>query len=199
MMGLVLGNLLPDADNFAVAFATLTGGSTEGLHRTFTHSLFTVLLIVLLFGLAGRLSRQPRWTNLGLGLGAGILMHIMLDLLIWFNGVEILWPLSSWLDLWQNVEPAAWWMELMMPGEFLAFALFLLLLASTARKRPTDLDYLKPFRFCTLRLFVFLLLFTVLLFVMEEGFLTIYGAAYLISLSLTTGITLRMRETVESL
>ena len=39
MLGIVLGNLFPDADNLAVAIATLTGGSTEGLHRTFTHSL----------------------------------------------------------------------------------------------------------------------------------------------------------------
>jgi membrane-bound metal-dependent hydrolase YbcI (DUF457 family) len=31
----------------------------------------------------------------GLGLGIGILMHILLDLLVWFNGVEILWPIPS--------------------------------------------------------------------------------------------------------
>ncbi len=42
MLGIVLGNILPDADNLAVAIATLTGKSTEGLHRTFTHSLFFV-------------------------------------------------------------------------------------------------------------------------------------------------------------
>ncbi len=40
MLGIVLGNILPDADNIAVAIATLTGKSTEGLHRTFTNSLF---------------------------------------------------------------------------------------------------------------------------------------------------------------
>ena len=30
MLGIVLGNLFPDADNFVVAIATLTGNSTEG-------------------------------------------------------------------------------------------------------------------------------------------------------------------------
>ena len=42
MLGIVLGNLFPDADNLAVAVATVMGKSTEGLHRTFTHSLFFV-------------------------------------------------------------------------------------------------------------------------------------------------------------
>ena len=40
ILGIVLGNLFPDLDNFAVAVATVTGLPTEGLHRTFTHSLF---------------------------------------------------------------------------------------------------------------------------------------------------------------
>jgi membrane-bound metal-dependent hydrolase YbcI (DUF457 family) len=48
MLGNVLGNILPDADNIAVAIATLTGKSTEGLHRTFTHSLFFVAALILL-------------------------------------------------------------------------------------------------------------------------------------------------------
>ena len=46
LLGIVLGNLAPDLDNVAVAVATLTGGDTEGLHRTFTHSLFTVAAII---------------------------------------------------------------------------------------------------------------------------------------------------------
>ena len=48
-LGVVLGNLFPDADNLAVAAATLAGRSTEGLHRTFTHSLFFVAAIFLIF------------------------------------------------------------------------------------------------------------------------------------------------------
>ena len=31
VLGIVLGNLLPDADNLAVAVATVTGGTSEGL------------------------------------------------------------------------------------------------------------------------------------------------------------------------
>ena len=47
MLGIVLGNLFPDADNIAVAIASLTGSSTEGLHRTFTHSLFFIAATIM--------------------------------------------------------------------------------------------------------------------------------------------------------
>lgn len=198
MLGIVLGNMLPDADNLAVAVATLTGGSTEGLHRTFTHSLFTVAAVVVVFYAIAAVAKRPRWGNLGLGLGIGILMHILLDLVIWFNGVEILWPIPSWVNLWENVTPPAWWSKLMMPVEFLFFALFFVLLDVTARKRATDGDFLRTLRVWTVVQGVLFLVFTVLVYTMEKGFMTPYGALYLLSLGLTFGVTIRMRETVEA-
>ena len=87
LLGVVLGNMFPDLDNVAVAVATVAKVSTAGLHRTFTHSLFTIAALVILFYLVAAVTKKPKWNNLGLGLGAGILMHILLDLLAWFNGV----------------------------------------------------------------------------------------------------------------
>jgi membrane-bound metal-dependent hydrolase YbcI (DUF457 family) len=199
MLGIVLGNLFPDADNIAVAVATVMGKSTEGLHRTFTHSLFFVGAIILIFyGVAWALKR-PKWGNLGLGLGIGVLMHILLDLLVWFNGVEILWPLSSWVNLWTNVTPPEWWSKLMMPVENLFFALFFVLLASTARKRNTDSGYLPKLRIWTWVQGILFIVFLAMVYTMKSGFMTIYGAVYLLSLGLAFGITIRMRETVEAI
>ncbi len=199
MLGIILGNALPDADNLAVAVATLTGRSTEGLHRTFTHSLFTVAAVIAAFYVVAWVAKRTRWGNLGLGLGTGILMHILLDLLIWFNGVEILWPIPSWVNLWQSVTPPAWWSKLMMPVEFLCFALFFVLLDRTARKRGTDAKFLRALRMWTIVQFVLFVLFSVLVYTMTKGFMTIYGALYLLSLGLAYGVTIRMRQTVEAL
>jgi membrane-bound metal-dependent hydrolase YbcI (DUF457 family) len=198
MLGIVLGNLFPDADNLAVAIATLTGASTEGLHRTFTHSLFTVGAILLVFYGLAWVSKHSEWGNLGLGLGIGVLMHILLDLLIWFNGVEILWPLPSWVNLWTDVSMPEWWSKLMMPVENLFFALFFILLASTARKQKTDADYLPKLRIWTWVQGILFVAFMVMIYTMESGFLTIFGAVYLLSLGLAFGITIRMRATVEA-
>jgi len=72
MLGIVLGNILPDADNIAVAIATLTGKSTEGLHRTFTHSLFFVAALIILGYIIAAITKRSTWKNLGVGLGIGV-------------------------------------------------------------------------------------------------------------------------------
>ena len=197
MLGIVLGNLLPDADNLAVAVATVAGLPIEGLHRTFTHSLFTIAAVVIVFYIAARATKRPRWGNLGLGLGTGILMHILLDLLVWFNGVEILWPIPSWINLWGGVTPPEWWTKLMLPAEFLFFVLFFVLLGAAARKRGTNTDFLRTLRVWTVVQGVLFVVFTVLVYTMEKGFRTPFGGLYLLSLGLSAGVTIRMRGTIE--
>lgn len=199
MLGIILGSMIPDADNLLVAVATVMKRSTEGLHRTFSHSLFFAVLLLAIFWLVGQITRQERWTNLGFGLGIGIVLHSALDILIWFNGVEILWPLPSWINLWAWFTVPVWFDKLMMPVEFLFFALFFYGLDWFARARGTDQDYLKVLRIWTILQACLFVLFTVLVYVMSKGFMTIYGAIYLLSLFLALGVTIRMRRTVEAI
>ena len=74
LLGVVLGSFTPDLDNLAVAVATLTGNSTEGIHRTATHSVFFVAAVVIVFYAIGTMKKSDRLINLGLGLGLGILL-----------------------------------------------------------------------------------------------------------------------------
>lgn len=198
LLGVVLGNLLPDADNLAVAVATVTSGSTEGLHRTFTHSLFFVLALAVLFWLVSVVAKRPSYTNLGFGLAIGVLMHILLDLLIWFNGVEILWPLPSWVNLWEGVTPPDWFAKLLMPLEMLFFAAYFYWLGQAARRQGTNLDKVRGVGLCTAVQLSLFLIFTVLVYTLNSGFMTIYGAAYLITLIVAAVITIQMQETIES-
>jgi membrane-bound metal-dependent hydrolase YbcI (DUF457 family) len=198
MLGIVLGNLLPDADNLAVAVATVMKLPTEGLHRTFTHSLITIVGVIVVFFWIGVLAKQPRWGNLGIGLGIGMLMHIVLDLLIWFNGVAILWPIPSWVNLWSGYTPPDWFNKLMLSTEFLFIALFFVGLEGIAHRRNTDQEYLGKLRIWTWIQAALFVVFTVLVYVMQKGFMTPYGAVYLLSLALAVGVTIRMRKTVEA-
>ncbi len=198
MTGILLGSMLPDADNLVVAVATVAKIPTAGLHRTFTHSLFTIAAIILLFYLAARITRRSAWINLGIGLGAGILLHVLLDLLIWFNGVAILWPIPSWINLWTGIAPASWFDKLMQSAEFLFFALFFISLELLARKQGTDREFwgrLRVWTWIEAGLFV---IFTVMIYTLQNGFMTPYGLVYLLSLGLAVGVTLRMRNTVET-
>lgn len=198
MTGIVLGSILPDADNLAVAVATLTKQPTEGLHRTFTHSLVTVAGLMAIFFLVSLATKRPRWNNLGIGLGAGMLMHILLDLVIWFDGVAILWPVSYNLNFWSGVTPPAWWMTLMQPVELMFIALFFLYLHALAYKQGTDLAFLRKLRFWIWLEAGLFLVFLVLAFTLSKGFLTIFGAIYLLSLGLATGVVIRMQNTIEA-
>ncbi|HET7145071.1 MAG TPA: metal-dependent hydrolase, partial [Anaerolineales bacterium] len=115
LLGVMLGSFVPDMDNVGVAIATLTKAPTEGIHRTMTHSLLFMAAVVIVFYLIGQWKKDARWNNLGLGLGLGILLHSLLDLVIWFNGVELFWPLRGEINFWANSNPPEWFMKFMEP------------------------------------------------------------------------------------
>ncbi len=199
MLGIVLGNMLPDMDALAVAYATLSGMDSHGLHRTWSHSIPFILGLVLVFYLISAIGKRPRVGNLGLGLGIGMLMHSLLDLLIWFRGVELFWPFYGEINFWGGYTPPAWWYnKFEMAAEFLLIAVFFLLLASLARKQGTDGDFLKNLRNWTWLQFGLFAIFLALVYTWE-GFFIPFGAMYIFSLSLALGITIRMRKTVEAM
>ena len=198
LLGIILGTMLPDMDNVAVAIATLAKADAHGLHRTFTHSVFFVALIVAVFYAIGMFRKQPRWTNLGIGLGIGVTMHILLDLLGWFNGVSVLWPIDYELNFWRNAAPPEWFMKFMDPAELLMFAIFLYGLGVWARRYNTDAGYADRLRNWMLVEIVLFLIFTPLAYIMTRGLQTIFGAVYLFSLFMVFLVTIRMRETINA-
>lgn len=198
MLGIILGNVFPDLDNYAVAVATVAKLNTHGLHRTFTHSLFTILVAVAAFFVVAQVRQQPRWINLGVGFGIGVGLHIALDLLIWFNGVELLWPLGGWVNLWEGVKPPEWFATFLDPAEFLFFALFFAWLAKAAQAQKTNVDFSGTLRLWTIAMVVLLVVFTALAYLLSNGFLAIFGVFYLISIAAAFVITIRMRQTIEA-
>jgi membrane-bound metal-dependent hydrolase YbcI (DUF457 family) len=90
-LGVVLGNMFPDLDNLVVAFASLALGQSaaeagELYHRTFTHSIFTILVMMALFYVIATVTKNEKWKNFGIGFGIGIFLHMLVDLVLWFNG-----------------------------------------------------------------------------------------------------------------
>jgi membrane-bound metal-dependent hydrolase YbcI (DUF457 family) len=202
LLGVVLGNMFPDLDNLVVAYATLAKlPDPEGFHRTFTHSVFTILAVLVLFYILASITRDEKWRNFGIGFGAGTLMHILLDLVIWFNGVYVLWPVDFELNFWGWFTTPAWLNVLLGTGEFLAFGLYFLLLGSLADRHGTDASrqrMSKMWAYVELALF---LLFTFLFFIVgSEGMqYQVFGGLYLLSMILAMVLTIQMRRTVESL
>ena len=205
LLGVVLGNMFPDLDNLVVAFATLALGQSaaeagELYHRTFTHSVFTIVAMVILFYIIAAVTKNEKWKNFGIGFGAGILMHILVDLVLWFNGVPIFWPLGGELNFWTGVTVPAWLKIIMDTGEFLAFGLYFMLLVSLSQRHNTDAARQKSTRTWAYIEFALFVLFTALFFTIGTKGLhyQVFGALYLISLIVGMTITARMKDTVES-
>lgn len=198
LLGILLGSIVPDMGNVGVAVATLMKASTVGIHRTLTHSVFFTAAEVIVFDILGQWKKDMSWGNLGLGLGLGFPLHSLLDLLLWFNGVAIFWPLPVWVNLWANFTPPGWFMKFLDPAEFRFFFLYLRLLGSWARKAGTDCEFMNTHRVWLLLEATLFDIFTPLAFLMTKGFQTIFGAFYLFSLFLTFFMTIRMRKTMET-
>ena len=202
LLGLVLGNMFPDLDQFIVAFATLAKiPDPTSFHRTFTHSIFTVISVIILFYVIASVTKNANWKNFGVGFGIGILMHILLDLVFWFNGVELFWPIRYELNFWSWFVMPVGLKIILDTGEFLAFGLYFLLLGSLARKYNTDRANWSLPRLWAYVEFALFILFTLLFFSTGlEGLpYTIFGALYLVSIVVAMVITIRMKQTIESL
>jgi membrane-bound metal-dependent hydrolase YbcI (DUF457 family) len=110
----VLGAMLPDVDVYPAAVATLLGRDdlTYDIHRTFTHSLLAVLLVLGAGAVLRRRSPAAAWACGGLALG--MLTHLFLDAFFWFAPLDLFWPFSRLpadtpllpvIDLWSSVRP----------------------------------------------------------------------------------------------
>lgn len=198
LLGTMLGSFVPDMDNVGVAVATLVKAPTEGIHRTMTHGLPFIAAVVIVFYFISQWMKDARWNNLGLGLGLGILLHSLLDLVIWFNGVELFWPLGGEINFWANSNPPEWFMKFMEPAEFLCFGLYLWVLGTLAHKQNTDNEFVNQHRIWMWLEFALFIIFTPLAYIMTKGYLTIFGALYLFSLFMTFFVTIRMRKTLEA-
>lgn len=206
LLGVVLGNMFPDLDNLVVAFANLALGQSaaeagELYHRTFTHSVFTILVMVLLFNGIAALTRNEKWKNFGLGFGIGILLHMLVDLVLWFNGVPLFWPFGGEINFWSWFTVPEWLKIVLDTGEFLAFGLYFLLLVSLSRRQGTDTDRQNSTRIWGYVELILFIVFTALFYTIgTEGLIyQIFGALYLVSLIVGMVITTKMKATVETL
>lgn len=97
-LGAAFGAIVPDIDLFVAAIGYLfIGDAAVVLHRTFTHSIFTIILLFSIFGLLHyflNIKKGHGYDYLGLGIGLviGMVVHVFLDL-FYLVGVQVFWPI----------------------------------------------------------------------------------------------------------
>ena len=107
---IIFGSIFPDIDIVFAALGYLFGLNIELaesiFHRTFTHSIFSAIIIYIVFLSISEITSNKKFRIIGKGLFIGIIAHIILDILLWFKGVHVLWPLPlDPINIWHYDVP----------------------------------------------------------------------------------------------
>ena len=127
------------------------------------------------------------------------MLHILLDLAIWFNGVNMFWPLGGEVGFWTEYPVGLEWLYKFneQAAEFLCFGIYLWLLGSWARKFGTDSEFLGKLRFWMWFEFALFAVFFILL-LLGKTFTIVSGGLYLVSSLMVFFVIIRMRKTLEA-
>lgn len=207
--GLVLGAIIPDADFFLLGPMYVIPSLHQyalNMHRSWSHSLITTAVVVGLIWLLASGGRRDYLRGLALGLGGGILTHLFLDVLVWFSGIQYLWPLGyvgipQTLNFWARLyQPPTVVSNILGALDYPAFGLYYLFLGSAARKAGTDSAFLPRLRALTVLQWVFTVIYLALAFVLGKAFdIAHYAAFILVFFPLCLYVTFKMKKTIWAL
>ncbi len=204
-LGLAFGSLIPDADLYAQAFAFVARGMAPAtadrlFHRTFTHSLFFALALWAACYAASWVRGGDGLRTFGAGLALGVaLLHTAVDVLTWFDGVGVLWPIWE-VNLWAGVHVPEVTGKLLGAGNFYACAAYLASLGWLARRAHTRADYLPRLWLYTLVNLALGIVFTALAFGLPTLAFLGYGAVAFLGFAYPNAlwVTWQMRGVLET-
>ena len=124
----LFGSILPDIDGLFIFLSSLIiplNISLNIYHRTFTHNIFIVIFLYLFFLIIYEIKKNKSYLYIGNGMMLGMLLHLSIDIFLWFDSIHLFWPLpSNRIDLWSNLSISIWIVKLLMVFEFIFFRLF---------------------------------------------------------------------------
>lgn len=210
--GFVLGALIPDVDFFLLGpmfVIPALNNYALSMHRSWTHSLITMVVVVGLIWLFAGGQRRDYVRGFALGLGGGILTHLVADVILWFGGIQVLWPLGyvgihQELNIWANLyQPPRVVSNILGALDYPAFGLYYLWLAAVARKAGTNAAFLGRLKFFTVLQWIFTVIYLALAVYMRDmGMLfdiAHYAAFILVFFPICLYVTAKMKETIYAL
>ena len=100
----LLGSIIPDIDILFTAIASYyipLNQAIDIFHRTFTHSIISVSALYLIFLIIYEIKKNKLILNIAYGFTAGIIVHLLIDIVLWFNTIDLFWPLPvPKINLW---------------------------------------------------------------------------------------------------
>jgi membrane-bound metal-dependent hydrolase YbcI (DUF457 family) len=199
---LIFGAMLPDLDIIVVAVASLFYTiplAEEIFHRTFSHSFFTLIFVYLLFAIASELKKKPVLKSVGKGIAIGILTHLLVDTFIWFNHIDLLWPLPlDPINLWHLFRTPPVVSHMLLVLEFFCFRWYAWFLITRHLKNPSThswfIKHLNTWKSIETILFILFILLTLW---NPSFFKLLFGIAYIPSLIMALFATHMSRDALD--
>ena len=199
---LIFGSMLPDLDIIVVAIASIfypINQAEELFHRTFSHSFFTLIFVFLIFAILSEIKKRPVLKSIGKGIALGMLTHLLIDTLIWFRQIDLLWPLPLQpVNLWHLWETPPLVFQILLIFEFFCFRWYAWFLITQHIKTPGNqawfVKYLNKWKKWEDYIFI---LFIILFIWNPPFFKILFGIAYIPSLIMALFSTYMSRNALE--
>ncbi|SVC69556.1 uncharacterized protein METZ01_LOCUS322410 [marine metagenome] len=199
---IIFGSMLPDIDIIVVGIGSLFNNlmvAEKLFHRTFTHSFFTLIFVYLFFAILSELKKNPTFKSVGKGIAIGMLIHYLTDSILWFNKIDLLWPLPiNPIDIWNSWSPPKPIIHALLTIEFFCFRWYAWFLIKKHYEKPNKhswiimhLNIWKNLETWIFLLFIFLTIWEV------SWFKLVFGFAYIPSLIMALFSTYASRDALE--
>ena len=199
---LMFGSMLPDLDIIVVAIASIFYPINQAetiFHRTFSHSFFTLIFVYLLFAILSELKNISLLKTIGKGLALGMLFHLLLDTLIWFSHIDLLWPLPvEPVNLWHFFEVSPLVFQVLLALEFFCFRWYAWFLITQHLKLPGNQSWYIKYLHLWKKIGTYICFLFIILIIWNPPFYKIlFGISYIPSLIMALFSTYMSRDALE--
>jgi len=199
---IILGSILPDIDILLFPIASISDKSKiliELFYKSFSHSIFTIFFIFLILSIISEIKKNTKLIIIRNGITIGLLLHVLLDSLLSFEGIQLLWPLPfSSFNLWYFIDIPNWLYNFLLSIEFFFFYYYAWFLISKHLNRPNKnswiIKYLQYWKTFEIILFILFLLLT---YLQLPNFLFLFSFAYLPSILIAIWVTYKSQISLE--
>ncbi len=190
---MLIGSIMPDMDTVLIPFFLIFFNFKDIeilILKTFSHNIFFALFVYLLINIINELKKN-NLQYISSGVAIGILIHIIVDLFLSLDPINIFWPLPiKSINIWNNITIPNHLTQLIMLFEFILFAWYFWLLIDKHITNPTSnswiITYLNQWK--RFELYFFLIVLFILL-INPTNFYSLYITLYIPTLIVSLGAT----------
>ena len=193
LFAFVMGAIIPDLDIILTAIFSIFLTINESIiltHQTFSHSIFTHIIIYILFLIIYEATNREKFLHIGNGIFLGLLSHLLVDIFLWFDSIHLFWPLpTDRLTIWGFIgEVKPLYIKILLALEFVFFRLLAYEIIKIILSYPSkNGKYIKNLSKYMQFQILFLIIFSFMSYFLNTSYTYfIFGLMYIPSLTIIT-------------